>query len=128
MKTSIITLLCFIGIVFRAHSQAKTRIHFLNQVDLVALQKSDKSYIKISNYTLVETAGDSLVFLSRNIPMTVKFEQGKNHYFLIRRVQQINNNLADDTYTVEEISERAFQLTLLTNKKSPVPYKKIVID
>lgn len=128
MKTLIVTQILWIGIALNSYSQSKTRIHFLNQTDLIAIQKADKSYLKIINYSLVETAGDSLVFLSRNKPMTVRFEQGKNHYFLIRQIQQLNNPLTDDTYSVEELSEREFQLTLLANKRSPEPYKKIVID
>jgi hypothetical protein len=78
MKT-IISIL-FLSISSCGFSQT-TRVNFYNSTAAVALQKPDKSYITLKNYTLIEAEGGSLVFLNRKVLSTIKLEQGKEYFF-----------------------------------------------
>jgi hypothetical protein len=128
MKTLKIFFIVLSLISFEGYSQDKTQIHFFNFRSGLAFQKPDKSYITINNYTLVETSKDSLTFITKGLPTTLHFEKGKKFYFFIKDYNTDRNSLLDDGVTVEEVSEMIFKLTLLANKRSPEPYKKIVID
>ena len=85
-------------------------------------ENSETVGIITNRYVLIESAQDSLAFISGKKVMYLQLERGKNYYLIVSQP-----NSADDGFfrirRVNETTEWEFKWTLLVNDQSIVPHK-----
>ena len=101
--------------------QATSKIHFFNPYGKITIEIHSGNYLKLKGYSLIETKEDSLFFTNENAPMNIGVEKGKNYYFIVITYAQTGYDFSRSGIKVEEVSERAFFLTLLMNKHGRKP-------
>ena len=102
--------------------QTTSKIHFFNPAGRIMIEISTDNYLKLKRgYSIIEAEQDSIYFNNKNAPISIGFEKGKNYYFLIIVYAQTGQDLSRSGIKVEEVSERAFFLTLLMNEHGRKP-------
>ena len=119
--TSIMVIILLFSSTF-GFGQTTSKIHFFNPSGRIMIEISTDNYLKLKRgYSIIEAEQDSIYFTNENAPISIGFEKGKNYYFLIIVYAQTGQDFSRSGVKVEEVSERAFFLTLLMNKHGRKP-------